>query len=284
MAELFGFTIARKKQGQEQQNLPSIVSPTQEDGSIEVAPGGAYGTYIDLEGKAKNEGDLVTKYREMAIQPECDSAIQDIVNEAIIVDEQDGPVEIVLDNLDYTESIKNKIREEFEYLLKLLNFNNNAYDIFRKWYIDGRLYYNIVIDEKNPRSGIKDLRYIDPRKIRKIREPIKEKDPRTGATVYKGMNEYYLYNPQGITTQNQSQGVKIAKDSICYVHSGITDNRNSLIYSHLHKAIKPLNQLRMLEDAVVIYRLARAPERRIFYIDVGNLPKMKAEQYLDGKA
>ena len=280
MAELFGFTIARKKQEQEQQNLPSIVSPTQEDGSIEVAPGGAYGTYIDLEGKAKNEGDLVTKYREMAIQPECDSAIQDIVNEAIIVDEQDGPVEIVLDKLDYTESIKNKIREEFEYLLKLLNFNNNAYEIFRKWYIDGRLYYNIVIDEKNPRSGIKDLRYIDPRKIRKIREPIKEKDPRTGATVYKGMNEYYLYNPQGITTQNQSQGVKIAKDSICYVHSGITDNRNSLIYSHLHKAIKPLNQLRMLEDAVVVYRLARAPERRVFYIDVGNLPKMKAEQYL----
>jgi hypothetical protein len=280
MAELFGFTIARKKQGQEQQNLPSIVSPTQEDGSIEVAPGGAYGTYIDLEGKAKNEGDLVTKYREMAIQPECDSAIQDIVNEAIIVDEQDGPVEIVLDKLDYTESIKNKIREEFQYLLKLLNFNNNAYEIFRKWYIDGRLYYNIVIDEKNPRSGIKDLRYIDPRKIRKIREPIKEKDPRTGATVYKGMNEYYLYNPQGITTQNQSQGVKIAKDSICYVHSGITDNRNSLIYSHLHKAIKPLNQLRMLEDAVVVYRLARAPERRVFYIDVGNLPKMKAEQYL----
>ena len=280
MAELFGFTIARKKQGQEQQILPSIVSPTQEDGSIEVAPGGAYGTYIDLEGKAKNEGDLVTKYREMAIQPECDSAIQDIVNEAIIVDEQDGPVEIVLDKLDYTKSIKNKIREEFEYLLKLLNFNNNAYDIFRKWYIDGRLYYNIVIDEKNPRSGIKDLRYIDPRKIRKIREPIKEKDPRTGATVYKGMNEYYLYNPQGITTQNQSQGVKIAKDSICYVHSGITDNRNSLIYSHLHKAIKPLNQLRMLEDAVVVYRLARAPERRVFYIDVGNLPKMKAEQYL----
>ena len=280
MAELFGFTIARKKQGQEQQILPSIVSPTQEDGSIEVAPGGAYGTYIDLEGKAKNEGDLVTKYREMAIQPECDSAIQDIVNEAIIVDEQDGPVEIVLDKLDYTESIKNKIREEFQYLLKLLNFNNNAYDIFRKWYIDGRLYYNIVIDEKNPRSGIKDLRYIDPRKIRKIREPIKEKDPRTGATVYKGMNEYYLYNPQGITTQNQSQGVKIAKDSICYVHSGITDNRNSLIYSHLHKAIKPLNQLRMLEDAVVVYRLARAPERRVFYIDVGNLPKMKAEQYL----
>jgi len=280
MAELFGFTIARKKQGQEQQNLPSIVSPTQEDGSIEVAPGGAYGTYIDLEGKAKNEGDLVTKYREMAIQPECDSAIQDIVNEAIIVDEQDGPVEIVLDKLDYTESIKNKIREEFQYLLKLLNFNNNAYEIFRKWYIDGRLYYNIVIDEKNPRSGIKDLRYIDPRKIRKIREPIKEKDPRTGATVYKGINEYYLYNPQGITTQNQSQGVKIAKDSICYVHSGITDNRNSLIYSHLHKAIKPLNQLRMLEDAVVVYRLARAPERRVFYIDVGNLPKMKAEQYL----
>jgi hypothetical protein len=280
MAELFGFTIAKKKTEQEQDSLPSIVSPTQEDGSIEIAPGGAYGTYVDLEGKAKNESDLVTKYREMSIQPECDSAVQDIVNEAIVVDETDGPVEIVLDKLEYPESIKNKIRESFDDVLKMLDFHNNAYDIFRKWYIDGRLYYHIVIDEKNPRAGVKDLRYIDPRKIRKIKEPIKEKDKRTGVTVYKGMNEYYMYNPSGISVKNQAQGVKIAKDSICYVHSGILDNRNSMIYSNLHKAIKPLNQLRMLEDAVVIYRLARAPERRIFYIDVGNLPKMKAEQYL----
>jgi hypothetical protein len=278
MAQLLGFTISRKKQEQEQEKIPSIVSPTQEDGSIEVAPGGAYGTYVDLEGKAKDEGDLVTKYREMSVQPECDNAIQDIVNEAIVIDEKDGPVEIVLDKLDYPENIKKKIRNEFHAVLKMLDFNNNAYDIFKKWYVDGRLYYHIVIDEKNPRQGIKDLRYVDPRRIRKIREPIQETDKRTGAILYKGMNEYYLYNQRGIT--NQTQGVKIAKDSICYVHSGVLDSRNNLIYSHLHKAIKPLNQLRMLEDAVVIYRLARAPERRIFYIDVGNLPKMKAEQYL----
>lgn len=280
MAELFGFTIARKKTEAEQESLPSIVSPTIEDGSIEVAPGGAYGTYVDLEGKAKNESELVTKYREMAIQPECDYAIQDIVNEAIVVDENSGPLEIVLDKLEQPASIKKKIRESFYHVFKLLDMQNQSYDIFRKWYIDGRLYYNIVIDESNPRQGIKDLRYIDPRKIRKIKEAIKEKDKRTGATIYKGMNEYYIYNANGITQANQAQGVKIAKDSICYVHSGLLDNRNDLIYSHLHKAIKPLNQLRMLEDAVVIYRLARAPERRIFYIDVGNLPKMKAEQYL----
>jgi hypothetical protein len=278
--ELLGFTIARKKQEGQHENFPSIVSPTQDDGSIEIAPGGAYGTYVDLEGKAKNEGELVTKYRQMALQPECDSAIQDVVNEAIIVTEAAGPLEIVLDKLDYPENIKKKIHEEFEAVLKLLDFNNNAYDLFRKWYVDGRLYHHIVIDEKNPRQGIKDLRYIDPRKIRKIKEAIREKDPRTGATIYKGMNEYYIYNSGGITSANQAQGIKISKDSISYCHSGLLDERSSMIYSYLHKAIKPMNQLRMLEDAVVIYRLARAPERRVFYIDVGNLPKMKAEQYM----
>jgi len=216
----------------------------------------------------------------MALQPECDSAVQDVVNEAIVVTEDSGPVEIVLDKLDYPENIKKKIHEEFEAIVKLLDFNNNAYDLFRKWYVDGRLYHHIVIDEKNPRQGIKDLRYIDPRKIRKIKESLKEKDARTGATVFKGMNEYYLYNAGGVNSSNQAQGVKIAKDSISYCHSGLLDERNSMIYSYLHKAIKPLNQLRMLEDAVVIYRLARAPERRVFYIDVGNLPKMKAEQYM----
>ena len=280
MAELFGFTIARKKQEDQQENLPSIVSPTQEDGAVEIAPGGAYGTYVDLEGKAKNEGELVTKYRQMVQQPECDSAVQDVVNEAIVISEDSGPVNIVLDKLDYPQSIKKKITEEFESVLKMLDFNNTAYDIFRKWYVDGRLYYHIVIDEKNPRQGIKDLRYIDPRKIRKIREPIKEKDKRTGVTVYKGMNEYFMYNQGGTTSTNQTQGVKIAKDSIAYCHSGLLDERNSMVYSYLHKAMKPLNQLRMLEDAVVIYRIARAPERRVFYIDVGNLPKMKAEQYM----
>ena len=280
MAELFGFTIARKKEKDDQAKLPSIVSPSVEDGSVEIAPGGAYGTYVDLENKAKNEGDLVSKYREMSIQPEADYAIQDIVNEAIVVDENSGPCEIILDKINQPAAIKKRIRESFHNIFKILDFQNNAYDIFRKWYIDGRLYYHIVIDETNPKLGIKDLRYIDPRKIRKIKEPIKEKDKRTGVTVYRGSNEYYMYNPKGITTANQAQGVKIAKDSIAYCHSGILDTRNNMIYSHLHKAIKPLNQLRMLEDAVVIYRLARAPERRIFYIDVGNLPKMKAEQYL----
>jgi len=280
MAELFGFTIARKKEEKEQEKTPSIVAPTVEDGSIEIAPGGAYGTYVDLEGKAKNEGELVTKYREMSVQPECDSAIQDVVNEAIVVDELEGPVEINMDKLKQPASIKKKIIENFQDILRMLDFNNNGYDVFRKWYVDGRLYYNIVIDEKNPRAGIKSLRYIDPRRIRKVREAIKEKDARTGATLYKGMNEYYIYNQKGVSTASAGQGIKIAKDSICYVHSGLLDSRNNLVYSHLHKAIKPLNQLRMLEDAVVIYRLARAPERRIFYIDVGNLPKMKAEQYL----
>jgi len=281
--ELFGFTIARQQEKKDQEQIPSIVAPTSEDGSIELAPGGAYGTYVDLEGKAKNEGQLVSKYREISTQPECDAAVQDIVNEAIIIDNHEGPVEINLDKVKYPESLKKKIRSGFEDIIRMLDMHNNGYDIFRKWYVDGRLYYNIVIDEKNPRQGIKDLRYIDPRKIRKIKEPIKEKDKRTGATLYKGMNEYYLYSPTGVGAQsatNQAQGIKIAKDSICYVHSGLLSPNNGMVYSHLHKAIKPLNQLRMLEDAVVIYRLARAPERRIFYIDVGNLPKMKAEQYL----
>jgi len=281
--ELFGFTIARQQEKKEQEQIPSIVAPTSEDGSIELAPGGAYGTYVDLEGKAKNEGQLVSKYREISTQPECDAAVQDIVNEAIVIDNHEGPVEINLDKVEYPESLKKKIRSGFEDIIRMLDIQNNGHDIFRKWYVDGRLYYNIVIDEKNPRQGIKDLRYIDPRKIRKIKEPIKEKDKRTGATLYKGMNEYYLYSPTGVGAQsatNQAQGIKIAKDSICYVHSGLLSPNNGMVYSHLHKSIKPLNQLRMLEDAVVIYRLARAPERRIFYIDVGNLPKMKAEQYL----
>ena len=276
--ELFGFEILKKKS---EEQIPSIVSPAKEDGSIEVAPGGAYGTYVDMDGKAKSEGELVSKYRQMSVQPECDIAIQDIINEAISMDTTtDNAVEVSLDKLKISASIKNKIREEFNNILGLLDFNNEAYDIFKKWYVDGRLYYHIVIDDKNPKSGIADLRYIDPRKIRKIKEPIKEKDPRTGAILYKGVNEYYMYNAKGLTNAGAAEGVRLAPDSICYAHSGVLDSRNMLIYGHLHKAIKPLNQLRMLEDAVVIYRLARAPERRIFYIDVGNLPKMKAEQYL----
>ena len=277
--KLFGFTIARDKDSKE--DIPSIVAPQQDDGSVEIAPGGAYGTYVDLEGRVKNEGTLVTKYREMAVQPECDLAIQDVVNEAIIVNAEGvGPVEIVTDRTDLPKSIQKKIKEEFNFLINLLEFNTNCYEIFKKWYVDGRLYYHIVIDKKNPRTGVQDLRYIDPRKIRKLREPQETKDKVSGQEIYKGDKEYYVYNKRGLTNASQGEGVKITSDSIAFCHSGILDQRNNMVYGHLHKAIKPLNQLRMLEDAVVIYRLARAPERRIFYIDVGNLPKMKAEQYL----
>ena len=283
---LFGFQLGKRpdEDPDAKENLPSIVPPNQDDGSIEIAPGGSYGTYVDLEGKAKNEGQLVTKYRQMALFPECDSAIQDIVNEAIVIDEEGPAVEIVLDDVDeLSDSIKNKIRDEFENVLELLNFNSKGYDIFKKWYVDGRLYHHIVIDEKSPAKGIRDIRNIDPRKIRKIKEQKKEKDQRTGAMIVKKTLEYYMFNPKGINEKASSPsttGIRIAADSISFVHSGILDESNSLVYSHLHKAIKPLNQLRMLEDAVVIYRISRAPERRIFYIDVGNLPKMKAEQYL----
>lgn len=276
--QLFGFNISRADQ-EEKEDLKTFVPPQQEDGAIEIAPGGSYGTFVDLDGSAKSEAELVTRYREMAMQPECDSAIEDIVNEAIVIDE-DHPIEIVLDDLNQPASIKNKVREEFGALLEMLDFSNKGYDIFKRWYVDGRIYHHIIIDDKAPRDGIKELRYIDPRKIRKVREKVKSKDPRTGATVYnKEQKEYYLYNPKGITSSSQ-QGIKIAIDSISHVHSGLMDSKNKMILGHMNKAVKPLNQLRMLEDATVIYRLARAPERRIFYIDVGNLPKMKAEQYL----
>ena len=276
--QLFGFNITRADQ-EEKEDLKTFVPPQQDDGAIEIAPGGSYGTFVDLDGTAKSEAELVSRYREMSMQPECDSAVEDVVNEAIVMDDQ-NPIEIVLDDLKQPNSIKNKIREEFETILEMLDFSNKGYDIFRRWYVDGRIYHHIIINDKDPREGIRELRYIDPRKIRKVREKVKSKDPRTGATIYnKEQKEYYLYNPKGITS-SATQGVKIAVDSISHIHSGLMDTQNKMVLGHLHKAVKPLNQLRMLEDATVIYRLARAPERRIFYIDVGNLPKMKAEQYL----
>lgn len=276
--QLFGFNISRADQ-EEKEDLKTFVPPQTDDGAIEIAPGGSYGTFVDLDGTAKSEAELVSRYREMSMQPECDSAVEDVINECIVMDDED-PIEIVLDNLKQPNSIKNKIREEFETVLEMLDFSNKGYDIFRRWYVDGRIYHHIIINDKDPRDGIKELRYIDPRKIRKVREKVKSKDPRTGATIYnKEQKEYYLYNPKGITS-SATQGIKIAPDSISHIHSGLMDSRNNMILGHLHKAVKPLNQLRMLEDATVIYRLARAPERRIFYIDVGNLPKMKAEQYL----
>jgi hypothetical protein len=277
--QLFGFEISKKGEEKQQETIKSFVPPVQDDGAMEVASGGVYGTYVDLEGNSKSEAELVTRYREMAMQPECDNAVEDIVNEAIVVNNQ-SPVNIILDDIDEGKALKDRIREEFYNVTKLLDFNALAYDIFRQWYVDGRLYYHIMIDEKKPRDGIKELRKIDPRKIKKIREKISELDKRTNVKIEKGYQEYYIYHPKGITTQSNQTAVKISKDSICHITSGLIDPANKMVLGYLHKAIKPLNQLRTLEDATVIYRLSRAPERRIFYIDVGNLPKMKAEQYL----
>ena len=277
--QLFGFEITRTSAEEaEKQNLQAIVPANQDEVVQEIAPGGIYGTYLDLEASAKTEADLVTRYREMAMQPECDAAVEDIINDAIIMENNVYPVEVILDESKLPTRVKKIVREEFDRLLEILDFGNKGYEIFRRWYVDGRIYYQIVIDKNDPREGIKELRYIDPRKIKKMREQKKKTDPSTKLDLYPDAREFYIYNPKGIT--NQQQGIKIAPDSICYVPSGLVDSINKMVLGYLHKAIKPLNQLRMLEDAVVIYRLSRAPERRIFYIDVGNLPKMKAEQYL----
>jgi hypothetical protein len=277
--QLFGFEIKRTpSEEKDQSNLQAIVPLNQEEAATEVAPGGMYGTYLDMEASAKSEADLVTRYREMALQPECDQAIEDIINDAIIMEDNSDPIEIILDESNLPPRIRKVVREHFDTILGLLDFNNKGYEVFRRWYVDGRLYYQIVIDKEKPNEGIKQLRYIDPRKIRKMREQKKVIDPKTGMDEYPNQVEYYIYNPKGVP--DKSGGIKISPDSICYVPSGLVDSKNKMGLGNLHKAIKPLNQLRMLEDAVVIYRLSRAPERRIFYIDVGNLPKMKAEQYL----
>lgn len=275
---LFGYKIG--KDDPEKENLKSFVPPTEDDGSVSIMGGGIYGTYVDLEGQIRNDADLIKKYREMAIQPECDGAIDDIVNESIVFQDNEYPVQINLEKLQQPESIKKKIKEEYEHVMKLLDFNNQGYDIFRRWYVDGKLYYHMLIDEKNPRQGLKEIRYVDPRKIRKVRELQKDKLNLVQAEpAIKTPIQYYVFSERGFA-KDANQGLKISVDSICYVHSGISDKDGKVIISHLHKAIKPLNQLRMLEDATVIYRISRAPERRIFYIDVGNLPKIKAEQYL----
>ena len=280
---LFGFSISRDKNEAEQAVQQSFSPPTNDDGALTITSAAYYGTYVDLDGTAKNEVELISRYREMAMQPEIESAIDDIVNEAICQDDDGKIIDIVLDNLKQSDKIKKAIREEFQIVLKLLNYNNMASDIFRRYYIDGKMYYHIIIDKENPTQGIKELRYIDPRKLRKVREVKKKKDERTGVDVMDVINEYYIYNDK-VTTGASSNfgpvGVRITTDSIISVVSGLMDSRRAVVLSYLHKAIKPLNQLRMIEDATVIYRISRAPERRIFYIDVGNLPKLKAEQYL----
>lgn len=280
---LFGFTISRDEKEQEASVEKSFTPPTSEDGALTIQSAAYYGTYVDLDGTAKNEVELISRYREMAMQPEIESAIDDIVNEAICQDDVGTTIRIVLDELKQPEKIKNAIKAEFNTILRLMNYNNMAQDIFRRYYVDGRMYYHVIIDRENPAEGIKELRYIDPRKLRKVREIKKQKDERTGAEVVLPVNEYYIYNDK-VTTGSSSNfgpvGVRITTDSIVSVVSGLMDSRRAVVLSYLHKAIKPLNQLRMIEDATVIYRISRAPERRIFYIDVGNLPKLKAEQYL----
>jgi hypothetical protein len=281
---LFGFQIVRADQTEQLQ--PAVTTPTTDDGAINITSGGYFGTYLDLDATFKNENDLITRYREMAMQPELEAAIDDVVNESVVHDEKGKSVTIILDDLDQPDNIKDMIRAEFDAVLRLLNFSNNGNDLFRRWYIDGRLYYQVLIDEKQPKLGIRELVYLDPRKIKKVRVVDKKKDPRTGIEVVTGSREFYVYNDKATTlgqtfvSSPSDAGVKIAADAVVNVNSGLMDPKRQMVLSYLHKAIKPLNQLRMVEDAIVIYRISRAPERRVFYIDVGNMPKIKSEQYL----
>ena len=282
--KLFGFEIGTPKK-QEDQNIldpknKTFTLPHNDDGAVTVAGAGYYGTYVDLDGTFRNETQLITKYRELAIQPEAETAIDEIVNEAIVIEDSGTSVEINTDDVKVPPQIKKRIEDEFNYILKLLNFGNMGHDIFRRWYIDGRLFYHLIIDDTNPAVGIEEIKYIDPRRIRKIREIQKMRDPQTGVELIKRQVEYYLYNERGMIGSGTNLGAKIAPDSIININSGLMDPKQSMVLSYLHKAIKPFNNLRMVEDATVIYRLSRAPERRVFYIDVGNMPTIKADQYV----
>jgi len=295
MSKLFGFSVEEKNT-----KSTSIVSPVpqnNEDGVDNYVSSGFYGQYVDIEGVYRTESDLIKRYREMALHPECDGAIEDVVNEALVSDLYDSPVEIELSNLNASDKLKSIIRKEFKTIKEILNFDKKSHEIFRNWYIDGRLYYLKVIDLKKPQDGIQDLRFVDPLKMKYVRQE-KKKD-NTAIKTNLGTNnenfksispeieEYFIYNPTPVNSKNtftgggtQKNAIKIAKDSVTYCTSGLVDRNKGTVLSYLHKAIKSLNQLRMIEDSLVIYRLSRAPERRIFYIDVGNLPKVKAEQYL----
>ena len=290
--ELFGLEIKRKK-GDEAPKLQSFVPPQNDGSVIEIgqdagmggfaATGGVIGQFVDMEGGVKTEADLVARYRTMSLVPECDSAIEDIINESISSNDLDAPVSINLDRVNhFSDSTKDKIRDEFSVVLELLGFRELSHDIFRKWYVDGRLYFHKMVDSKNEKKGIQGLRPIDPQKIRKIREIKKKKDDKTGVEVIQKENEYFLFNNEGFDKSNNNTGqtVRISTDAVTHVTSGLLDYNQKVVVGYLHKAMKSVNQLRMLEDALVIYRISRAPERRIFYIDVGNLPKARAEQYL----
>lgn len=283
MVKLFGFEISRPKkelQLEQEPDAKSFAPPPNDDGAVTIQSGAYFGTYVDLDGVVRNEIELITRYREMAMQPELENAIDEIVNEAIVQDDNGHSVDINLDDLKQPEKVKKQIREEFDAILKLLNFSNMGHEIFRRWYVDGRIFYHIILPQSQAQDGIVEVRYIDPRRIRKVREIQKNKDPKTGIEVIQQVNEYFMYNERGVLGTHSNMGAKIAVDSIVNVNSGLMDARRAMVLSYLHKAIKPLNNLRMVEDASVIYRLARAPERRVFYIDVGNMPTAKAEQYL----
>jgi hypothetical protein len=281
MAELFGFSISRlKKQSDPKQ---SFTTAPADDGTQTIAAGGYFGQYLDMEGNSKTEADLIRRYREISLHPECDLAIEDIVNEAIVANENKEAVRVNVNHLPYGKDVRRKIEDEFKEVLRLMQFNTKGHDIFRRWYVDGRIFYQKVIDRNSTTKGITELKYLDPRKIKRIRE-VRKKRPEgvTGPnmlTVVDEFVEYYLFNEKGVVNST-SGGIKIAPDTIAYCPSGLIDQNKNMVLSYMQKAIKPVNQLRMIEDATVIYRIARAPERRIFKIDVGNLPKVKAEQYL----
>ena len=281
MAELFGFSITRSKKQTDPKQ--SFTTTQADDGTQTVAAGGYFGQYLDMEGTAKSEADLIRRYREIALHPECDMAIEDIINEAVVSNELKDAVRVNISNLPYGAEVRRRVEDEFKECLRLMNFNTKGHDLFRRWYVDGRIYFQKIIDRNNPKNGITELKYIDPRKIKKIREVRKKRPEGAGPnmlTVVDEFVEYYLFNEKGVSGTTSGTGIKIAPDTIAFCPSGVIDQNKNIVLSYLHKAIKPTNQLRMIEDSAVIYRIARAPERRIFKIDVGNLPKVKAEQYL----
>ena len=282
---LFGYTLTKKKP--EEKTTQSFVVPLNDDGATSINASGFFGTYLDIDASAKSENDLINRYRDISLYPDCDSAIEDIVNEAVAAEDDEEVVKVDLDKVDLSKSIKLAIEEEFKTVLNLLDFNSKSHDIFKRWYVDGKVYYHKIVDLNQPKQGIKELRYIDPRKIKKVRQVKKRKDPTSGVEMIEKIDEFYVYNEKGLitavpNTPGATQGLKIAPDSIAMCTSGLLDLDKNLVLGHLHKAIKVVNQLRMVEDSLVIYRMTRAPERRIFYIDVGNLPKAKAEQYVKG--
>ena len=294
MSKLFGFSIEDTEPLSP--NVVSPIPPNREDESDYYMSSGFFGSYVDIEGVYRTEFELVRRYREMALHPECDSAIEDIISEALVSDTNDSPVDINLDNLNASDGIKKKVRDAFKFIKDLMDFDKKAHEIYRNWYVDGRLFYHKIIDLKNPQAGLQEIRYIDAMKMRYVRQQKKNKDDKYRVTnmtqdnpmeyEFPQLEEYFIYNPKmnypvgSPGSMNGDKGIKMAKDSITYVTSGLVDRNKGITLSYLHKAIKSLNQLRMIEDSLVIYRLSRAPERRIFYIDVGNLPKIKAEQYL----